>query len=195
MQCPRCRSIRIQRDYDDAFVVVRAVGLLKALCNNCGLVFKRFDPLGKLRRSPVKKTKELKIEYRRNPRYHVHFPAAISLIQQTGRRGTAKYSDASRGHCEAVSKSGFALSLVGTRIPEEELSQVGRLLMVRIQLPEATVEAVTSILNQRRTGEKNKRKWVLGVKIQQISDSDQSELDKYLEQQRKAEPLVLVGQD
>ena len=195
MQCPRCKSIRIQRDFEDVFLVVRAVGLQKALCNNCGLVFKSFDPLRKLRRAPSKKTKDLETGRRQSPRYHAHLPAAISLIEQTARNGTAKYSEPSRGHCEAISKSGLGLSLVGTRFPEGELSQIGRLLLVRIDLPEATIEAVTSIVDHRRVGEKNKRKWLLGVKIQQISHSDKTKLEKYLEQRRQAEPLILTGQD
>jgi hypothetical protein len=193
MQCPRCTSRRIQRDFDDAFLVIRAVGLKKALCNNCGLVFKSFDPLGKLHRAPAKKTKEMLIERRRNPRYPVHLTASISLIERRAWYETAKYSHPSRGHCEAISKSGFALSLVGTRVPDNELSRLGRLLLIRVDLPVATIEAVTSIVNHRRIGATTKRKWILGVKIQQISDSDQAELKKYLEQKRHAEPLVHMG--
>jgi|SRR4051812_11161832 hypothetical protein len=192
MQCPRCASRRIQRSFDDTFLVIRAVGLKKALCNNCGLDFKSFDPLGKLHRAPAKKTKEMLIERRRNPRYPVHLTALISLIEQSPWPGSAKYSAASRGHCDAISKSGFALSLVGTRVPENELSRVGRLLLVRIDLPVATIEAVTSIINHRRIGATTKRKWILGVKIQRMSDADQNVLKKYLEQKRHSEPLMLV---
>ena len=45
MRCPRCESERIQRDHNEAPVVLRVIGLHKLLCNNCGLVFKGFDPL------------------------------------------------------------------------------------------------------------------------------------------------------
>jgi transcription initiation factor TFIIIB Brf1 subunit/transcription initiation factor TFIIB len=51
MQCPRCESERIQRDYEDAVIVLRVIGLHKLVCNNCGLVFKRFDPFRTVQRT------------------------------------------------------------------------------------------------------------------------------------------------
>ena len=80
MQCPRCQSERIQRDYDDAVFFLRAVGLHKLLCNNCGLVFKAFDPLGTHQRTPSEKPKQV-LNRRRGPRFYAHLPSAISLIE------------------------------------------------------------------------------------------------------------------
>ena len=132
------------------------------------------------------------VERRRNPRYPVHLTALISLIEQGAWHEAPQYSAASRGHCDAISKSGFGLSLVGTRVPENELTRIGRLLLVRIDLPAATIEAVTCLVNYRRTGPKTKQKWLLGVKIQRMSDVDEKELKKYLEQKRQSAPLILV---
>jgi predicted Zn-ribbon and HTH transcriptional regulator len=189
MQCPRCKSERIQRDYDDAVFFIRMFGLHKLLCNNCGLVFKGFDPLQTHQRSPSEKAKQHR-NRRRGPRYNVHLPAAISLIDSTGQPGKVSYSQPSRGHCETISNVGMSLSLVGTRFSETDLSRNG-LLFVRIDLPEGAVEAVVTIVTCDRMGEEGKKKWLLGVNIHQMSGSDRERLKSYLEKRAKGEPVII----
>ena len=191
MQCPRCESKRVQRDYDNANPVIRLIGMSKVLCNNCGLVFRGFDPSNKLRRTPAQHENNFS-NRRRAPRYRAHLPTAISLVGQQTKEGKVSYSESSNGHCEAISNFGMGLSLVGTRFSEKELSRVGQLLFVRINLPNATIEAVVSILNHRRLGEDKKRKWILGVKIEQMSDSAKADLDVYLEKRAGEQPLILM---
>lgn len=188
MVCPRCQSARIQRDYDDMPAIIRAVGLHKLLCNNCGLVFKGFDPLGKLHRAPSVQEERNR---RRAPRYRVHLPASISLIEEGNEAGKATYTEPSRGHCETISQFGMSLSCVGTRIPEQELSRIGRLLFVRVALPEGQIEAVVSIVMYTRTGESAKKGWLLGVSLKQISDSDTERLTAYLARRAVSEPPVI----
>jgi transcription initiation factor TFIIIB Brf1 subunit/transcription initiation factor TFIIB len=190
MQCPRCHSDRIQRDYDDAVFFLRAVGLHKLLCNNCGLVFKGFDPLGSHQRAPSEKAKGRR-NRRRGPRYRAHLPTAISLIGGEAQVGKVSYSQPSRGHCETISNFGMSLSLVGTRFHESDLSRRGRLLFVRVDLPEGPVEAVVTIVTSNRAGEEGKKKWSLGVNIHQISDSDRERLTAYLEKRRRDEPVFI----
>jgi len=190
MRCPRCNSPRIQLDYDDAVIVLRLVQMKKVLCNNCGLVFKGFDPLGKLRRAPSKQANPVH-NRRRGPRYDVHLPAAISLIDGNVPTGKVSYSQPSRGHCEAISKIGMGLSLVGTRFPEDALSQPGRLLFVRVDLPEGAIQAVVAIITHDRIGVGKQRRWLLGVKTQQISHADTDRLAAYLETQDQTTPLVI----
>lgn len=190
MRCPQCESRQIQRDYDDAHALATLVGMRKLLCNNCGHVFHGFDPLGKLGRSPAKHDRTY-ASRRLNPRYPAHLPTAISLIQGTPTDGKVTYSDPSKGHCEEISKFGMGLSLVGSRFPEEELSRIGRLLFIRIDLPAETIELVVSIVNHRRVGENIKRKWFLGVKIHQISEADNAALLAYIEQRGEEQPLII----
>jgi hypothetical protein len=190
MQCPRCDSRRIQRDYDNASALVRLAGVRKLLCNNCGHVFHGFDPLGKLRRTPAKRDKQYP-NRRLSPRYTAHLPTEISLIEETSTKGKVTYSKPSKGHCESINKFGMGLSLVGSRFPEAELTRVGRLLFVRIHLPETTLEAVVSILNHRRVGENKKGKYFLGVKIHQISEVDKENLTAYLEERAQHQPLIV----
>lgn len=189
MRCPRCESERIQRDYDDAAVVLRVIGLHKLLCNNCGLVFKKFDPLRTVQRAPAEEMKEL--NRRRAPRYNVHLPAEIALIDDRVKIGKATYSELSRGHCETISRFGMNLSLVGTRFTEGELSRVGRLLFVHVDLPEGSIEAVVSLVTHERAGEERKKKWSLGVKIQQMSDDDKQRLEDYLTKHASGRPVVI----
>lgn len=84
------------------------------------------------------------------------------------------------------------LSLAGTRFSEAELSKVGRLLFVRIDVPEGAVEAVVSVVRADRTVEDVKKKWVIGVKLQQIADADRERLDNYLAKRGKDTPVVLT---
>jgi hypothetical protein len=190
MQCPRCHSDRIQRDYDNAVFFLRAFGLHKLLCNNCGLVFKGFDPLGSQKRTPSERPKQVR-NRRRGPRYYSHLPTAISLIDGNVQAGKVSYSQPSRGHCETVSKFGMRLSLAGTRFSEAEMSRLGGLLFVRVDLPEGAVEAVVKIVNSERGGEEGKKRWLLGVNIQQMSDDDRERLTAYLEKRGQDEPVVL----
>ncbi|MGH9883113.1 MAG: hypothetical protein ACRD6N_16885 [Pyrinomonadaceae bacterium] len=192
MRCPRCESQRIQLDYDDAVIVFRVVGLQKLLCNNCGLVFKGFDPRGKLSRAPTKKSRHVGSR-RRSPRFYAHLPTAISLIDEKIQVGKVSYSQPSRGHCETISKFGMGLSLVGTRFAEAELSRVGRLLFVRVDLPEGPIEAVVTIVTSGRIGEEGQRKWFLGVNIHQMSEDDTDRLASYLEK-RAQERLVIISE-
>jgi hypothetical protein len=166
------------------------VGMHKLLCNNCGLVFKGFDPLGAHQRAPSEDEK-LDSNRRRGPRFYAHLPTEISLIEGNATGGKVSYSQPSRGHCEAISSFGMRLSLVGARFSEAELSQPGRLLFIRIALPEGPAEAVVSIVTSDRAGDEGKKKWILGVSIQQISDADRERLDRYLAKRAKGEPLIL----
>lgn len=189
MQCPRCKSERIQRDYDDAVLLLRMVGMHKLLCNNCGLVFKGFDPLGTHQHAPSG-AKEVR-NRRRGPRFYAHLPTAISLIDGNVSAGKVSYSHPSRGHCDTIGYLGMRLSLVGTRFSEADLSRIGRLLFVRVDLPDGPIEAVVKIVSSERAGEETKKKWLIGVTVQQMADADRTRLDDYLEKRSKEDAIII----
>ena len=162
----------------------------KLLCNNCGLVFKGFDPLGSRQRAPSRQKKEFR-NRRRGPRFYAHLPSAISLIDGKAQVGKVSYSQPSRGHCETIGKFGMKLSLAGTRFSEADLSTLGRLLFVKVDLPEGPIEAVVKIVGSERVGEDAKKKWVLAVNIQQMSEEDMTRLDDYLEKRFKNDPVII----
>jgi len=180
MWCPRCQSTRVQRGYEDAAIVLQVAGFRELLCNNCGLEFKGFDPFRKLRRlarAPAKH-KETNGKQRRFPRYKVHLPANISLVERNPLTWDVSYSKASRGHCEMISQGGMALSFVGARLPENELTRPGCHLHVTVNLPGSVIAAVLSTVTcdrQRAIG-----KWLVGAKITQMSDIDAARLACYL---------------
>jgi hypothetical protein len=162
----------------------------KLLCNNCGLVFKGFDPLGTHQREPSEKNKKHQ-NRRRSARFYAHLPSAISSIDGEAQVGRVSYSQPSRGHCETISKYGMSFSLVGTRFSEAELTKKGRLLFVRVDLPEGSIEAVVSTVTSDRIGEEGKRKWLLGVKIHQMADTDTERLTAYLEKRAGERPVIV----
>ena len=164
----------------------------KLLCNNCGLVFKGFDPLGSRERAPSRQQKQKELNNRRRgPRFYAHLPSAISLIDGGAQVGKVSYSQPSRGHCETIGKFGMKLSLAGTRFSEADLSTLGRLLFVRVDLPEGPIEAVVKIVSSERVGEDAKKKWVLAVNIQQMTETDMTRLDDYLEKRFKDNPVII----
>ena len=166
------------------------VGLHKLLCNTCGLVFKGFDPLGTHQRVASDKEKQVR-NRRRGPRFYAHLPSAISLIDGKAQTGMVSYSQPSRGHCETIGMFGMKLSLAGTRFSDAELSRIGTLLFVRIDLPEGSIEAVVKIVNSERAGEDAKKKWILGVNIHQMAGADRERLTGYLEKRAQDEPLLI----
>jgi hypothetical protein len=86
----------------------------------------------------------------------------------------------------------MSLSLVGTRFTEGELSRVGRLLFVRVDLSEGPVEAVVALLKHSRSGEGVKKKWSLAVKIHQMSEDDTERLENYLKSRADSRPVVIT---
>jgi hypothetical protein len=186
MNCPKCQSQQVEGE--SAFALARLAGVRKLRCKSCGHTFRGFDPLGKIGQQ---KATAKYLHRRLSPRFAVHLPTEISLIDTTSNPGKATYSAASRGHCESINRFGMGISLVGSRFSEKELTNFGSLLFIRIKLPETTLEAVVSIVNHRRLGEDQKRKWFLGVKIHQISELQQANLLAYLEERAQAQPLLV----
>ena len=190
MRCPRCNSPRVQRGYDDTLLVLRMAGLHELLCNNCGLEFKGFDPLQKVSRQP-RHGRESGGRRRRAPRFRVHLPATIALIQRNG-ESRGSYTPPSRAHCETISQLGMALSFVGTRLSEEQLSRLGCLLFVTVDLPDGPVEAVVSTVTCERLGDNGKGKWVVGGTIEQISDEYSTRLNAFVEKRLEEEPVLAL---
>ena len=153
------------------------LGCISSFVTTAALYSRASTRWGHTSGQPAEKDKQVR-NRRRGPRFYAHLPSAISLIDGKVQVGKVSYSQPSRGHCETISKFGMGLSLVGTRFAEAELSQIGRLLFVRIDLPEGPIEAVVTIVSSERAGEDAKKKWLLGVTIHQMSDEDRQRLSR-----------------
>ena len=192
-QCPRCNSSRIQRGYTDAPLVLRLVGMRGLLCNNCGLEFKGFDISGTADRS-ASTNKEVVPNRRRAPRFRLTLPASISLMEVNSQTGNVWESQAARGRCVTINKYGLAVSFVGTRFTEEDFSNIGRLLNVRIMLPNGPVDmVVTTVTHDRARDGGAKSGWLIGASITKMSDDDRARLDTYLENRAREELPADIG--
>jgi hypothetical protein len=192
MWCPRCKSTRLQRGYKDSSIVFQMAGLHELLCNNCGLEFKGFDPLRRLTRAPTKRTHKGSNE-RRFPRYKVHLPANISLVERNPVTWEVTYSGAARGHCETISQGGMALAFVGSRFREDQLTRPGCQLYVTVSLPTTVIAAVLSVITCERSGSKKQGLWLVGAAVTQMSDADASKLTAFLEKRAQSEPMLVLA--
>lgn len=190
MRCPRCKSSRIQRGYNDAPLPLRFMGLRELLCNKCGLEFKGLDPFGRLERSPQYEI-DCSATRRRVPRYAAHLPATIHLAEKNSDTGKVSYSQPSRGHCESISKCGLTLSFLGTRFTEEEVSRVGQLLFVSIDLPNGPIDAVVSIVAYEVYGGEQ-RKRLVSASVCNMNESDTARLAAYLDKCAEREPVLVM---
>jgi predicted Zn-ribbon and HTH transcriptional regulator len=191
MWCPRCKSTRIQRGYKNSSLVLQMAGLHELLCNNCGLEFKGFDPLRKLERKPAARQK-VAVNTRRFARYKVHLPATIALVERNALSWDVSYSKPARGHCETISQGGMALSFVGSRMAEQQLTRPGCPLYVTVNLTSGVIAAVLSTVSCDRLGANGQATWFLGAKITQMSDADAARLAEYLEKRAQAEPFLAL---
>ena len=122
----------------------------------------------------------------------VHLPATIALVERDPVTWDVSYSKAARGHCETISQGGMALSFVGTRLSEDQLTRAGCPLYVTINLPAGVIAAVLATVTCDRIGANGQAKWFLGTKITQMSDADTARLSAYLEKRAQAEPLLTL---
>ena len=187
--CPRCKSSRIQRGYEESLIILRIAGLHQLLCNNCGLEFRGFDPLRKLPRAPVERTKSAANE-RRFPRHKVHLPATICLVERNVLTWDVAYTHRSQGHCETISQIGMAFSFVGSRFPPDELTRPGCSLFVTVNLPGGAIAAVVSIVHWERRGSKSRSSWFVGTTISQMSESDTARLAAFIKKRSEASLYV-----
>ena len=190
MWCPRCKSTRVQRGYNDSSIVFQMAGLHELLCNNCGLEFKGFDPLRRLKRMPARQTQKRTTD-RRFPRYSAHLPATIAIVERNPVTWEVTYGRAAQGRCEVISQGGVSLAFVASRLREDDLP-LGCSLYVTIRLPCAVIAAVVSAITCERIDANKQVKWRVGAAITQMSDGDAAKLAEYLQKQAKTERVLAL---
>jgi hypothetical protein len=121
----------------------------------------------------------------------VHLPATIALVQRNPLTWDVSYSEAARGHCEALSQGGMALAFVGSRFPEDQLTRPGCPLFVTVTLTGSIIAAVLSTITCVRGGGRGQAKWLVGAAITQMSDSDAARLASFLEKRAETEPVLI----
>ena len=181
MRCPKCHSPRVQRGYHDAPLPVRMLGLHELICNRCGHEFKGFDLFAQLDREPSVELERVGAR-RRAPRYNVHIPSSIALVEGAGEAGRFTYGQPSRGHCDSISKLGMTVSFVGSRFKKEQLESDDCLHFVRLELADGLIESVIKVISRHRVESGSSiSKWVVGGTIRHIDEESKERLTAYLE--------------
>jgi len=67
---------------------------------------------------------------------------------------------------------------------------MGSQLFVTVELPDAPIAAVITILNWQRAGLEARRRWTVGALISQMSETDTGVLAAYLEKRSEGEPFL-----
>ena len=190
-QCPRCKSVRLQRGYKHTPLLLRLVRGSELLCNNCNLEFKEFGLWAELPPRKPSTKREPTVNLRRAPRYQVHLPVTISLAEKEPSGDKLILSKASRGHCIVISKVGMALSFVGSKFSKREFSNTGRLLFVAIMLPKGPVEAlITTVTHRHNASDEGRPTWFIAATITQMNEGDTASLAAYLEERAKRVPVL-----
>ena len=189
-QCPRCKSVRLQRGYKHTPLLLRLVRRSELLCNNCSLEFREFGLWAELSRKPSTK-KESHAKLRRAPRYQVHLPVTISLADKEPASEKLIFSKASRGHCVVISKVGMALSFVGSKFTKRDFSQTGRLLFVVIMLPKGPVDALITTVTHKHTSADGRPNWFVAATITQMNEGDTASLAAYLDERAARVPVLM----
>jgi hypothetical protein len=153
------------------------------------LEFKGFDPMRRLPRRPVQRVR-YEANQRRFPRYNVHFPATISLVERNVLTWDVGYTQRSHGHCETISQIGLAFSFVGSRIPEDQLVRPGCNLFVTVSLPGAEIEAVVTIVYWQRAIKG--KGWFVGTTISQMSERDTGSLAEFIKKRSEIEEFATI---
>ena len=65
-RCPKCRSSRVRRGYEDTPLVLRLIGIYSLLCDNCNLLFKGFALPGTVPRRGSRRRKHRESRARRD---------------------------------------------------------------------------------------------------------------------------------
>jgi hypothetical protein len=137
--------------------------------------------------------KKCKVNQRRFPRYNVHLPATIALVERNALSWDVTYTHSTRGHCETISQIGMALSFVGSRFPAEELTQPGCSLYVTVELPQGAIAGIVSVVYPERTGTNGRAGWFVGTTISQMSERDAERLAAYIEKRANTSLYVPVA--
>ena len=184
-RCPRCRSSRIQRGYDEPPLLLRLFGYYDLFCNNCNLEFKGFAVPGALKRLPSDK-EEFPSNKRRAPRRSARLPVSVSVMEVEAISGGLRYSPELTGHTRVLNQFGMAIILPTIQVQNYNFADTNRRLLLKLHLPSGAMHLhVNPVNSQQLTGTGANAGWLIGVRITKISDDDRKRLIQFLESHDK----------
>jgi hypothetical protein len=82
---------------------------------------------------------------------------------------------------------------VGTKFKDEDVSRVGQIFFVIVDLPNGPIEAVVSVISHERSkGEQGKGKRLVAASLCNMNDSDTARLAAYLDKCAERKPVLAV---
>jgi hypothetical protein len=187
-RCPRCRSSRIQRGYDEPPLFLRLLGYYDLFCNSCNLEFKGFAVPGALKRLPSTSEK-FPDNKRRAHRRSVRLPLSVSVMEVEAVSGGLRYSPELAGHTRVINQFGMAIILPTVQIQNYNFADTNRRLLLKLHLPAGAIHLhVNPVNSQRLTGAGANAGWVIGARITKISDEDRERLARFLDSLDKGKP-------
>lgn len=133
-RCPRCKSSRIQRGYNDESLPQRLLCLRELLCNNCNLEFRSFALPGSVTRNATSR-EDRSGNRRRAPRFRTNLPAYLSLMEVDRASSGVRFSPEIEGRTKDLSEVGVSFIIKNMGELEQRLDGSNRRLRVRIMLP------------------------------------------------------------
>ncbi|MDT4965650.1 MAG: hypothetical protein QOJ64_387 [Acidobacteriota bacterium] len=122
-------------------------------------------------------------------RYDMRLPMSVSLLES---RRVAKRvpspSDMS-GYLRDISKTGLSLVVPSLRFGNRFLVSGHYPLRVMVELPNGTVDIQVAPVRYDKLHEKSDRKYLIGARIMQMTDSDRRHLSQYIQEVKKSKPV------
>lgn len=180
-RCPRCKSTRIQLGFNEPPLILKLCGIRELLCNNCALEFRRFIPLGKLKRSQSGEPETTR-HRRRAPRFKARLPLRLAKILKERFGEKTVYGPELDGYTREISKIGLSIILSdkGAKASDFIGSKLG--LWAWVELPGETIKMrIVPVMHEKIQSGQDAGHLLIGAHIRSISEENRASLHRYLE--------------
>lgn len=119
-------------------------------------------------------------------RHDMRLPMSVSLLEPKTTPQNIAYCPAMSGYLRDISKTGLSLVVPSIRFGNRFLISGHDPLRVSVELPDGVVNIqVAPVRYDRLDEEHSERKYVIGARIMQMTDSDRQHLTQYIQQLKK----------
>jgi hypothetical protein len=140
----------------------------------------------KLVSSLVGRTYKLVDNFIHARRHDMRLPLSVSLLESKPTWRSASYSPAMSGYLRDISKTGLSLVVPSIRFGSYSLISGHYPLHISVELPNRVVNIqVAPVRYDKLFGEQSERKYLIGARIMQMTDSDREHLVQYIQQVKK----------
>jgi hypothetical protein len=141
----------------------------------------------KLKNSIVRRAYKFLGRYFHARRYEMSLPLSVSLLDQKRTALSVPPSLEMSGHLRDISKTGLSLILPSMRFGNSFLITGHYPLRVIVELPNRVVNIqVVPVRYDKLKEEQSERKYLIGARIMQMTETDREHLTDYIQQMRKS---------